>query len=916
MTLAACPLCGTQADPGAACFSCGTPVPVERPADGGQAVYWEKVRVRLEQVVRPRYELRALLGYGGMAGVFAADEPRLGRSVALKVMSPALMMDPQLVERFAQEARTIALLNHPNIITIYEVDEREDLHWFVMAFVAGRTLADVMTDASAPLAIEVVRAWLYQVCDALSYAHGRGVVHRDIKPGNVLLAPRGDALVTDFGIAKVADAGTGLTRTGTLVGTPTYMSPEQCTSSAVTGASDQYSLGAVVYQMLTGAPPFTGPTMSVLQAHVAQVPVPIRELRPDCPEELAATVERMLEKRPEDRHPDMSAVITASGATPPGVSGALRAQLEEHAALAVSVEVVPSPAALREGSRERLRATILGIGARPLRGRLVYWSSTAPTVAVVSAGQLNAFSSGTAEIGAASGAASRSFTVEVAADPVGGVAMLPGPRAVDIGGTIPLEAVALDLDGTTLDGRALLWSSSDPQVARVSTEGMVYGVAVGEVIIGAHTGGKRALVRVTVKSAAAAVPPVASAQARTPVRREVGEVAAQARTPVRREVAEVPAPASTPVPGDAGEMPSSAAAEVASPPSSPLLERAPAALARAATLLRRPAVLAGAVLLVVGAAAGAGLGPWLLGRESRAAAEGDAAAPVPVDGGQGTARGATIPLAAGAGPAGAAVAAEPPGAADAGPAHDVASAEERTALEPPGPAGGERRATSVSPTGAQPPRAAAPASGSLAVVPGLPADASVVARDSLGRGWNLTDRQVTLPAGTYAIQFRAAGYEPEDTVVVLGSAAQYTWRPQARRLAAPEPARPAIAPPESRLPAASAPIHDLEANRQDVARAVRAWVAAFSARQAETVLPLLPAGERSKWEEFFKNRDISSFTASLTDLLPASITGDSGSIQFAVAVEYRNDGQTKRSTLRFTGQAARGTSGWQLVSLK
>jgi eukaryotic-like serine/threonine-protein kinase len=520
MMPAACPTCGTQTDPGVACVSCGTPIPAEVDADdsaSGYASYWLGIRDRLREVAAPKYVVSDVLGYGGMAGVYLAEEPRLGRRVAIKVMSPALMMDPKLVDRFVQEARTIALLNHPNIVTIYEVDERDGLHWFTMTYVAGRTLGHVMMDTVAPLPVGVVRAWLYQIGDALDYAHKNGVVHRDIKPGNVLLDPRGNALVTDFGIAKVADGEAGLTRTGMLVGTPTYMSPEQCSSGEVHGASDQYSLGAVVYQMLTGQPPFAGQTLAVLQAHVTQQPAHILDLRPECPPELAETVHRMLEKRPADRWPNLSAAITAAGATPPGLDDDVRDQLERLAAPAAAITLAAPADAIREGERVDLAVRVTDSAGREVSGRRLEWSASPPAVAAVSGGLLSACSPGTAWLTVSCGDVQTSISVTVVADPVGAVEVLPTERSVAIGGDAALAAEVRDLDGTRLDDRAVLWSSSDPAIARVSSDGVVTGVAPGNAVIAARTGGRYAASTITVTT------DVAAPKVVTPPPRRTGE---------------------------------------------------------------------------------------------------------------------------------------------------------------------------------------------------------------------------------------------------------------------------------------------------------------------------------------------------------------------------------------------------------
>src|SRR5204863_2489561 len=318
----ACPQCGAAIGPGVFfCPRCGTGIPVPEgarttlaapsgpPPDGGRNAQLDALR----EAALGEYEVLAELGHGGMATVYLAHDLALDRKVAIKVLAPALLlMGEGMVERFKREARTAAALSHPHIIPIYAVKEDEQVLYFVMKHVPGRALDAVIHDVG-PLPIVMVQTILAHVADALGYAHRHGVIHRDIKSANIMLDEDGWAVVTDFGIAKVVQA-ESLTVTGVTVGTPTYMSPEQCDARELTGASDQYSLGVVAYEMLTGALPFKGDsTMSVMYAHFNERPRPLAELRPDCPPNLAAGVMRMLEKDPLARWPSMDDVGAVCG---------------------------------------------------------------------------------------------------------------------------------------------------------------------------------------------------------------------------------------------------------------------------------------------------------------------------------------------------------------------------------------------------------------------------------------------------------------------------------------------------------------------------------------------------------------------------------------------------------------------------
>ena len=270
---------------------------------------------RLAHVLAPGYAVEAEIGRGGMGIVYRAKDTRLKRTVAIKLLPPELAYRDEIRSRFLREAEMAAQLSHPNIVPIYTVDEKDGCVYFIMAFVDGETLAQRLT-THGRLGIVEARAMLRQVADALAYAHARGVIHRDIKPDNIMLTREENrAMVTDFGIARAADdtTGTRLTATGVAIGTPAYMSPEQCTGErAVDGRSDLYSLGVVVYAALVGTPPFAGSnTAALLVKHLTEIPRPIREVRSDVPDDLVAIINRLLQKDPANRFQDATSVVKA-----------------------------------------------------------------------------------------------------------------------------------------------------------------------------------------------------------------------------------------------------------------------------------------------------------------------------------------------------------------------------------------------------------------------------------------------------------------------------------------------------------------------------------------------------------------------------------------------------------------------------
>jgi len=271
--------------------------------------------VHIERVLSAHYELDNEIGRGGMGIVYRARDKRLKRHIAIKVLPPELAFQSAIKTRFLREAETAAQLSHPHIVPIYSVDEIEGLVFFVMAYVSGDNLAKRLHERGV-LSVDDVRRITREVGDALAYAHERGVVHRDIKPDNILLdAGTNRTMVTDFGIARAAsgDGENRLTATGMAIGTPAYMSPEQAAGDReIDGRSDLYSLGVVAYQMLVGEPPFiANSTPAMLVKHISERPTPVTQRRSDVPQDLARAVMMCLEKDPVMRFPSAGALVTA-----------------------------------------------------------------------------------------------------------------------------------------------------------------------------------------------------------------------------------------------------------------------------------------------------------------------------------------------------------------------------------------------------------------------------------------------------------------------------------------------------------------------------------------------------------------------------------------------------------------------------
>jgi len=253
------------------------------------------------RVLNGRYEVESRLGEGGMAKVFAGTDRLLGRKVAVKVLSSQYAQDKTFVERFRREAQAAAGLNHPNVVSVFDTGSDDGVHYIVMEHVEGRTLAHIIGEEGAlppARAVEIA----VDVCRALSSAHEKGMVHRDVKPGNMLLTPDGGVKVADFGIARVA-SGEPLTVTGSVMGTASYLSPEQARGGSIDARSDIYSLGCVLYEMLTGKTPFAGDSLvSIAYKHVEEEPTAPSLVNPAVPAGLSAVVTKAMAKDPADRY--------------------------------------------------------------------------------------------------------------------------------------------------------------------------------------------------------------------------------------------------------------------------------------------------------------------------------------------------------------------------------------------------------------------------------------------------------------------------------------------------------------------------------------------------------------------------------------------------------------------------------------
>ena len=390
-----------------------------------------------------KYQVIAPLGEGGMAAVFKAYQAGMDRYVALKILPRHYAADPEFMARFQQEARLIANLQHPHILPVHDFGEAESYTFLVMPLVETGTLAELLR--GEPLPPARIRNVISQVGDALDYAHSRGLIHRDVKPSNILLDERGNCLLTDFGIAKMVEGTAHITQSGAIVGTPAYMSPEQGVGQALTPASDIYSLGVVMYEMATGKAPFVAETpMAIVIKHINEPLPPPSKVNPALPPALERVILKALAKDPKARYASAERMVQAVRAAIPEIT-----ELEPDTVRpGVSTTVMPErsrpgrepvgPAAPRpvpQAPRVERVATGQAPAARPRGSRLILWlglggllAAGLCAVAVFGGGALVAGMTSATETAVAAAAAANA-TATAGAESVQGTAAAGTARA-------------------------------------------------------------------------------------------------------------------------------------------------------------------------------------------------------------------------------------------------------------------------------------------------------------------------------------------------------------------------------------------------------------------------------------------------------------------------------------------------------
>lgn len=540
-----CPNCGKVVGEGDTfCATCGSSVTPVPPAPDGtvagpQLVEGDDLLLsKLREATVGEYEVRALLGRGGMASVFVAYDLALNRRVALKAMHPGLLGDAGMRERFRLEARLSARLDHPNIVTVHAVKERGGIVFFDLKLIEGTSLDRVMRYRNAPMPSKLARWVTAKIADALHYAHGEGVIHRDVKPANVMLDRRGDPTMTDFGIAKATES-PHLTMTGAIVGTPAYMSPEQCLASEITAASDQYSLGVMAYELLTGQVPFAGSLLSIQLGHVERTPPTPISIVPEIPQAVSDVVMRMMAKDPEHRWPTLGAageallegldasdsqmrrelgvlvdsmpgdVVRTFPPTPrtstpltfsaPAGAGATASRVHERATEEVETGAAlePTPVVSIEAvDQQRARRKLFQLGGVAAAGiaivaLIVMLGGGDDAATPVPEPSLTAPAAATGPVDPPiNPAIANNQNLDVSDTTVVRIGLDPINVTLAVGDSMPLKATAYGPSGEPVQTR-IRWSSGDTAIVRVGPDGWIRALQVGgPVFVNAAAGGR------------------------------------------------------------------------------------------------------------------------------------------------------------------------------------------------------------------------------------------------------------------------------------------------------------------------------------------------------------------------------------------------------------------------------------------
>ena len=494
------------------CFACGA----DQTNPGTDTVTSGEVaglQSRLQKVVQGKYELKKMVGKGGMGAVFLAQDLTLDREVAIKVLPPDISQDPQVVKRFQQEARTAAKLDHTNIIPIFRVESEGGLNYFVMKFVSGTSLEDVLEQQKDSLSPDYIQRVLWEAARALGHAHQRGIVHRDVKPANIMFDHDGKVMLTDFGISKALQAASAFTGTGMIIGTPHYMAPEQAKGQPVDGRADQYSLGVVGYRMVTGQLPFSGDSVhTILYKHIFEEPPTAKSIRLDVPDFLSQTIGRAMAKEPAQRFDSMEDMATAlwpeQPVTPRGIKSptmrprppvTAESPTEAFASVA-GAATTPLPAA---GARPAPRPA----AAAPKKSSLGLVIGALVLIGAAVGGYLVLRPEPAPPTGAATPPVTAPPATQSARSVVRDVRLQPTTASLRPGGTVAFTATLVDSTGTAVSGQRVEWSSSDARVARVDGAGRVTAVAAGLAVISARSGDVRGEAAVQVQAPQQATAP-------------------------------------------------------------------------------------------------------------------------------------------------------------------------------------------------------------------------------------------------------------------------------------------------------------------------------------------------------------------------------------------------------------------------